>query len=47
MSMVFDKKVGGFNKKESRSVEFTGLEIPREYYTFRRIKNGTIQERVY
>jgi hypothetical protein len=31
MSMVFDKKVGGFNKKESRSVEFTGLEIPREY----------------
>jgi hypothetical protein len=39
MSMVFDKKVGVFNKKESRSVEFTGLEIPREYNTNRRENN--------
>jgi hypothetical protein len=38
MSMVFDKKVGVFNKKESRSVEFTGLEIPREYLIKRRYR---------
>lgn len=27
----FGKKVGDFNKKESESLVFTGLEIPRDY----------------
>ena len=30
--MFFDKKWGISIKKESESLEFTGLEIPREYY---------------
>jgi len=25
------KKVGDFNKKESESLDFTGLKIPRDY----------------
>ena len=31
MSSVFMKKVWDFNKKEFGSLEFTGLEIPRDY----------------
>jgi hypothetical protein len=26
------KKVGDFNKKESESLDFTGLKIPRDYF---------------
>ena len=33
LSSVFGKKSGGFyKKKESESLEFTGLKIPRDYY---------------
>ena len=32
LSSVFGKKVGDFNKKESESLTFIGLEIPRDYY---------------
>ena len=31
MSSVFGEKVGDFNKMESESLIFTGLEIQREY----------------
>ena len=30
--VAFGKKVGDFKKKESESLEITGLEIPRDYY---------------
>ncbi len=36
MSRVFGKKVGDFNKKGSESLDFTGLEIPRDYQNQRR-----------
>ena len=29
--MFLTKKVGDFNKKESESLDFTGLKIPRDY----------------
>ena len=32
LSSAFGKKVGDFKKKESESLIFTGLEIPRDYY---------------
>lgn len=32
LSSVLGKKVGDFNKKESESLIFTGLEIPRDYF---------------
>ena len=31
LSSAFDKKVGDFNKKESESLDFTELKIPRDY----------------
>ena len=31
LSSAFGKKVGDFKKKESESLIFTGLEIPRDY----------------
>ena len=31
--MFLTKKVGDFNKKESESLDFTGLKIPRDYKT--------------
>ena len=31
LSSVFGKKVGDFNKKESESLDFTGLKIPRDH----------------
>lgn len=31
LSSVLAKKVGGFNKKESGSLDFAGLEIPKDY----------------
>lgn len=34
LSSVLTKKVGDFNKKESESLEFTGLEIPRDYLIY-------------
>nr|DAT48817.1 MAG TPA: hypothetical protein [Caudoviricetes sp.] len=37
MSSVFMKKVGDFNKKESGSLEFIDLEIPRDYYILGRL----------
>ena len=30
--MFFDKKRGILIKKESESLDFTGLKIPRDYY---------------
>ena len=32
LSSGFGKKVGDFNKKESESLDFTGLKIPRNHY---------------
>ena len=32
LSRVLGKKVGDFNKKESTSLDFTGLKIPRDYH---------------
>ena len=37
--MFLTKKVGDFNKKESESLDFTGLKIPRDYY---RRKGGAL-----
>jgi hypothetical protein len=37
LSIVFDKKVGVFNKKESGSLMNQGLEIPKVYRVVRRI----------
>ena len=34
LSSVFGKKWGILIKKESESLIFTGLEIPRDYYEF-------------
>ena len=34
--------MGDFNKKESESLDFTGLKIPRDYYNLRR-KRGMLQ----
>ena len=31
LSSVFGKKMGNFNKKESESLDFTGLKIPRDH----------------
>jgi len=31
LSSFLDKKVGDFNKKESETLDFTGLKIPRDY----------------
>lgn len=33
--VFFDKKVGDFNKMESKSLDFTGLKIPRNYLKFK------------
>jgi len=38
------KKVGDFNKKESESLDFTGLKIPRDY---RRKKEENANMKVY
>jgi len=31
LSSVLGKKLGDFNKKESTSLDFIGLKIPRDY----------------
>lgn len=36
--MFLTKKVGDFNKKESESLDFTGLKIPRDYCIVREDK---------
>ena len=35
--MFLAKKVGDFNKKESESLDFTGLKIPRDHYHKREV----------
>ena len=42
--MFLTKKVGDFNKKESESLDFTGLKIPRDY---RRKKEENANMKVY
>ena len=38
LSSFLDKKVGDFNKKESETLDFTGLKIPRDYKNIQRGK---------
>ena len=37
--MFLTKKVGDFNKKESESLDFTGLKIPRDYRLEKELKD--------
>lgn len=39
LSSVFGKKVGILIKKESESLVFTGLEIPRDYLLYREVRS--------
>ncbi|MCI8564110.1 MAG: hypothetical protein HFH69_11455 [Lachnospiraceae bacterium] len=44
LSRVFGKKVGDFNKKESKNLDFTGLKIPRDYFEGREEKRLSISD---
>lgn len=45
LSSILDKKVGDFNKKESKSLDFTGLKIPRDYYLTK--EGRKVAEKIY